>query len=228
MKLPQSKYFNLFNILFIKFYDLKKHNKKIIKERYLYYQILDKKTRNLTDYGLVIKLFDYYIWLRKWKKGFQIGNQILNNDELSTIVNKLIQIHALKIPARMSDKLSTIEDKLEWLDKEAGCSLLSEWKILNKTDPRYCCLVHGDFQPSKHIIKLGKRLEVIDFGCAFMGHPGVDLGALACSNPEIFKEIFLIYNKSVSDPVSIEIVNFWKKYFEISNIFWMNVKFNKQ
>lgn len=225
--LYQSKYYNLLNIIFIKCYKSKKALLKIHKERLLYFKILTPTNRNSFDFGIVFKFKNSCYWFRRWKSGEFLLNNNLNTFHLNQAVDKLISIHNLTLSAKVLNDLKSSKEVITWYDTQSNSSFVVEWNNLKEKHQEPNCIVHGDFQPKKHLLIKDKQVEIIDFGDSFFGQPSVDLGALACSNPELFNDFFHLYNSKSPNQVNIEMVNFWKKYFESSNSFWMDYKFNK-
>lgn len=223
--LYKSKYYRFLNCIFIKQYSSNQAIGKIYKERQLYYDFLTKAFRNLTDFGLIIKINNSCFWIRRMRKGTFLQNNALSSSNLEQTVEKLLEIHNFNIPDKIHKTLGTSQNILTWFDNQNNSSLLEEWTELQKTNQENNCLVHGDFQPKKHLLVNNEKIEIIDFGDSFLGQPSVDLGALACSNPELFDRFFESYSQKCKKAISIEMVRFWKKYFETSNIFWMNYKF---
>lgn len=221
----QSKFHNILNIIFLKCYKSIRASNKIFRERLLYYKILSKNHKSLVDYGVIFRFNNSCYWLRRWRRGTFLLNNNLNSTHLEQAVDKLISIHNLTLPAKILNDLKNSKDVISWYDAQSKTSFFEEWKKLKKKHSETNCLVHGDFQPKKHLLVKEKQVEIIDFGDSFWGQPSVDLGALACSNPEIFDDFFKLYNVKTTNPISIEMVLFWKKYYESSNMFWMSYKF---
>ncbi len=221
MSSQKSQFFNFFNLLFVKRYTSGLALDKMAKERILYYEMLDPEERNAFDRGLIFTAFNSSFLVRKWKRGQPVGNGPLTDTEISIVVDKLIRLHNLSIADMALPCVFPSRAILEWFDRQAGISLLPEWERLQERFPERECIVHGDFQPKKHLIRSGHGLTIIDYGDAFLGQPSVDLGAIALSHPYLFESFFTVYNERAALPVSRVMADFWKKYFATANAFWV-------